>query len=256
MAAFAHRRILITRPAHQAEEMAGRLRALGAEVVHIPVLRILPPRSYEPLDRALRQLGAYRWVVFTSQNGVWAVEARLHHLRIPPEVLRSTRTAAIGPATARLLERLGAPPVLRPAEYRAEALVQAFSAYDLRGARILIPRAEEARDVLPQGLRVQGAEVEVVAAYRTGIAWEQAPRLLEALQGGVDAVTLTSPSAVRALWHFLAGRGLPEGVRVVCIGPVTAEAARRLGVRVDAVAEVYTSEGMVQALEALFEGRR
>ncbi len=255
MAPLARFRILITRPEHQAAELSDRLRALGAEVVHVPVLRILPPRSYEPLDQALRRLDTYDWVVFTSQNGVLAVEGRLRHLAIPLEVLRGVRLAAIGPATARRLAHIGAPPVLTPPEYRAEALVEAFSAYDLRGARVLIPRAEEAREVLPRGLWALGASVEVVAAYRTEVAWDQAERLLAVLREGVDALTLTSSSAARALVRLLGGQ-LPEGVRVVCIGPVTAETARRLGVRVDAVAEVYTSEGMVQALGALFEGRR
>ncbi len=255
MAPLTGRRILITRPEQQAADGLDRLRALGAEVVHVPLLRILPPSSYEPLDQALRRLGTYHWVVFTSQNGILAVEDRLRRLAIPLEVLRGVRLAAIGPATARRLAHIGAPPALTPPEYRAEALVEAFSAYDLRQARVLIPRAEEARDVLPRGLRALGASVEVVAAYRTEVAWDQVDRLVAVLREGVDALTLTSPSAARALVRLLGSR-LPEGVRVVCIGPVTAEAARRLGVRVDAVAEVYTSEGMVQALRALFEGRR
>lgn len=223
--------------------------------MHVPLLRILPPVSYVPLDQALRRLETYAWVVFTSQNGVRAVEGRLRSLGIPVEVLRGVRIAAIGPATARLLEQLGAPPVLQPSEYRAEGLVEAFAAYELRGVRILIPRAEEARDVLPEGLRERGAEVEVVAAYRTEVAWEAAPRLLQVIREGVDVVTLASPSAARALVSLL-GEQLPEGTRVVCIGPVTAQAARELGIQVDGIAEVYTSEGMVQALRSLLEGRR
>lgn len=246
----------MTRPASQGSELGARLRALGLEVVHIPLLRILPPPSWEDLDRALRQLETYQWVVFTSQNGVRAVECRLRHLDISLEVLRGVRIAAIGPATARRLEQLGIPAVFQPSEYRAEGLVKAFAAQELRGVRILIPRAEEARDVLPEGLRARGAEVEVVAAYRTEVAWEEAPRLREAIREGVDVVTLASPSAARALVSLLGGGRLPEGTRLVCIGPVTAEAARELGLRVDGVAEVYTSEGVVQAVRAVLERRR
>lgn len=255
MRARAHPRVLVTRPALQGSELAEHLGRLGVEVVHVPLLRILPPVSYAPLDQALRRLESYAWVVFTSQNGVRAVERRLRDLGIPVEALRGVHTAAIGPATARLLARLGVPPVLQPSEYRAEGLVEAFAAYELRGVRILIPRAEGARDVLPQGLRERGAEVAVVAAYRVETAWEEAPRLRRAIQEGVDAVTLTSPSAARALVSLLEGR-LPEETRVVCIGPVTAQAARELGIRVDGVAEVYTSEGMVQILQSLLEGGR
>jgi len=226
------------------------------EVVHIPLLRILPPPSWEDLDRALCRLETYQWVVFTSQNGVRAVEHRLHHLGIPVEVLRGVHIAAIGPATARMVERLGVPVGLQPSEYRAEGLVEAFGALELRGVRVLIPRAEEARDVLPEGLRARGAEVEVVAAYRTEVAWEEAPRLMEAIREGVDVVTLASPSAARALGSLLGGERLPESTRLVCIGPVTAKAVEELGFRVDGVAEVYTSEGMVQAVRAVLQRRR
>lgn len=244
-------KVIVTRPRDQAEELVRRLQELGAECLLYPTIQIVPPRSYEPLDRALRNLRSYHWVVFTSANGVRAVLERMRALDMNPGDLRELSVAAIGPATKEALEEQGIRVSLCPEEYRAEGLVEAFSTRDLRGKRVLLPRAEEARDVLPRGLRQLGAEVDVVPAYRTVPDLENGQALRKLLsQGKVDAITFTSPSTVR---NFLAmvGEGAIDAlshVVVACIGPVTAETAKSLGIRVDAVAREYTIEGLVQAL--------
>lgn len=249
------RRILITRPSHQADDLVRRLREEGAVVCHVPVIAIRKPPSYDALDARLRDLASYGWVVFTSQNAVWVTCARLRAVGSSVEALRSVPVASIGPATSHLLRTVGVEPRVEPQEARAEGLVDAFRAFDLRGVRVLLPRSQGARDVLPRALRGMGAEVDEVVAYRTEVAYDERGRLEAALREGVDALTLMSPSAARALTELLGGPGLPEGIRVVCIGPVTAGTARALGVRVDAQAEVYTAEGVVRALADLFEGR-
>jgi uroporphyrinogen III methyltransferase/synthase len=249
------RRILITRARHQADDLARRLREEGAIVSHVPVIAIQKPPSYDALDARLRDLASYRWVVFTSQNAVWATCARLEALGSSAAALRSVHVASIGPATSHLLRAVGVEPLVEPQEARAEGLVEAFRAFDLRGVRILLPRSPGARDVLPRELRAMGAEVDEVVAYQTEVAYDQQERLEAILREGIDALTLMSPSAARALVELLGGPHLPEGVRVVCIGPITAEAARALGLRVDARADVYTAEGLVRALVDLFEGR-
>lgn len=244
-------KVIVTRPRDQAEELIRRLQGLGAECLLSPTIRIVPPRSYERLDRALQDLRSYDWVVFTSANGVRAVLERMAALGMEPTDLGRRGVAAIGPATREALEERGIQVTLSPRKYRAEGLVEAFSSLDIRGKRILLPRAEEARDILPKSLRHLGAEVDVVPAYRTVPDTENGQALRELLtQGEVDAITFTSPSTVR---NFLAlvGEGAVDAlsrVVVACIGPVTAEAARDLGIRVDVVAREYTTEGLVNAL--------
>jgi uroporphyrinogen III methyltransferase / synthase len=250
------RRIVVTRPRDD-----GRLRRLleaeGAEVVAFPTIRIAPAADYGPLDAALRRIGAYQWIVFTSRNGVAAVFERLAAMGLAPAALRRARLAVIGPGTAEALRDRGLRAELSPDEFRAEALVEAFR-HDLRGVRVLLPRAAVARDVLPQGLRALGAEVEVVPAYRTEVDDAHAPDVIAAVRAGrVDAVTFTSSSTVR---HFLqlAGpdaRPALEHVLVACIGPVTAETARASGLAVGVVASTYTLAGLVEALRAALSPR-
>lgn len=246
---LAGRRVVVTRPRDD-----GRLRRLleaeGAVVLEFPAIRIVPPSNYGPLDEALRNLPAYDWVVFTSRNGVAATVDRMGALGMAPGALAGARLAVIGPGTAEALREHGLEAALAPEEFRAEALVAAFARRDLHAARVLMPRAAVARDVLPVGLRALGAAVDVVPAYRTEPA-APAPNVLEAVRAGrIDAVTFTSSSTVRYFLQ-LAGpdaRGLLAGVCVACIGPVTAETARADGLRVGAVASTYTLAGLVDAL--------
>jgi uroporphyrinogen-III synthase len=277
--ALAGWRIVVTRPAHQAVELCERLAALGAEPISFPVIAIAPPEPGAALDRAIARLNDYQWVIFTSVNGVacfweryvavasadcdagadetpqvpgtsevpgtWGAIFRTDTpptdaLRLPP----SCRVAAIGPATAAALQQRGVRVDLTPGEYRAEAILDAIG--DVAGQRILLPRADIARPDLALGLAARGAAVDEVVAYRTILAIPS-QAVFESLRAGVDVITFTSSSTVRNFVALTAGMGYGDPL-IACIGPVTAAAARDLGLRVDVTAEEYTIEGLVEAL--------
>ncbi len=153
------RGIVITRPEAQAEELAELLRARGARVIPFPVIRIAPPESWEELDGAIDRLESYRWIIFTSANGVAFFFRRLRERGRDIRDLKGIRIATIGPATASAVEALGIRVDLVPEEFISEGVVKAFAGEDLRGSRVLLPRAEEARDVIPEGLAKMGASV-------------------------------------------------------------------------------------------------
>jgi len=232
------RRIVITRPAEKGRRLAERLRSFGAVPIEFPTVRIAPAES-GPLDDALRALETFDWIVFTSANGVEAAFDRLAAAGRDARDVARRRVAAIGPATARALRERGVEPALVPERYVAEAILEALG--DVRGLSFLLPRADIAREALAVGLRAKGAAVTEVAAYRTVAADGPPPDLSAA-----DAVTFTSSSTVR---NFLASGASVGRAKVVCIGPVTAATARELGLTVDAVAEAYTEDGLIQALE-------
>lgn len=259
-------RVLVTRAVHQAPALSRALAAAGAQPVELPVIRLGPPPEPQRLDAALRALDRFDWVVFTSANTVQAVAARLAALGLPAASLARCRLAAIGPATAAALKEQGLPVAVVPQEYVGEGLLQALARRDRwAGRRVLLPRAAEARSVLPEGLRALGANVEVVAAYTTGPAEPPHARqvLTELTRGRIHAVTFTSPSTVKGfarLWAVHVGNeGAESGEAagsldagtpfvVACIGPVTAAAARESGFPVHVVAAVYTVPGLVEAL--------
>jgi uroporphyrinogen-III synthase len=244
-------RILITRPTHQAGELARRLATVGAEAVTVPAIRVVPPASYAEIDRAVRNLKTYEWVVFTSQNAVDAVFDRLAAVGADGSALSGLKVAAVGAASAAALERGGVTAALMPDDYTARSLLRALSRYQIRGVRVLLPQAAEAGRALVEGLRKGGAVVDVVEAYRTEPAYSEATRLRRALEEGVDAVVFASPSALRATIE-LAGIDALCGVACVCIGPVTARAVRSAGLGVAAVADPHTDEGLMRAVVRLF----
>lgn len=242
------RRVVVTRAREQAPALAEKLRELGAAVVEFPTIEIRPAADYAPLDGAIRNLAAYDWLIFTSANGVRFFLERLDRSSVDLRALRA-RICAIGPATAKAVERLHLKVDLMGREYVAEGLLEAFRPYDLAGARILLPRAAVARDLVPVELRKRGAEVEVVEAYRTGIP-EGAAAAAASIFGPArkpDWITFTSSSTVH---NFVAaaGAGSLAGVKAASIGPVTTATARGLGLDVAAEAEPYTVDGLVEAI--------
>ncbi len=250
------KRVLVTRARAQADEMVRRLRALGAEPLLFPTIEIRPPADgYAALDAALGRLADFDWVVFTSVNGVEHVLRRLEHLGLEPSALNRAQVAAIGPATANALRARGVRVSLLPREYVAEALLEAFPAP--AGRRFLLLRADIARPALREGLRAAGADVEEVAVYRTALARPE-PSALARLDGGVNVLTFTASSAVR---NFVAivgderARRLAAQAVVAVIGPVTAQTARELGLRVDVVAGEHTVPGLIEALCAHLAAR-
>lgn len=241
-------RILITRPREQVGGFVRGVEALGARAVVFPTVEILPLADSAGLDRAIRGLPEQDWLVFTSANGVRHFLARCETLACM-DSLKGLSVAAIGPQTARLLEQRGLAVSLVPEEYRAEGILSALGPERVRGRRFLLARVAGARDVLPETLRRWGAEVEMVEAYRNEPVRTGAERLLELLDQ-VDWVTFTSPSTVNAFMDLLAGANakVPADVRVACIGPITATAARGRGLDVTAVAWEYTIPGLIRTL--------
>ena len=225
-------RIVVTRA--ESSRMNVRLRALGADVVEFPVIEIVPPADPAPLDQAAASLSQYDWLIFTSVNGVNALFDRVHDLR----GLRA-RICTIGPATQAAVERLKLKVDVVPPDYVGEGLVAALPS-DLAGQRILIPRAAVARDIVPDALRQRGAQVEVIAAYRTVV-----PRQTASLPAEYDWVTFTSSSTVK---NFLALAGPPKG-RIASIGPITSATLRQHGLEPNIEAAEYTTDGIVAALE-------
>jgi uroporphyrinogen III methyltransferase/synthase len=252
--------VLVTRPRPQAGSLAARLEAYGAEVVALPTIRIEPPDDWAPIDEAIRTLAGYRWVVFTSVNGVTAFSERLRRAGLDAQSLAGRRVAAIGPETAEALRRAGIEPDRVPAEYRAEGLLLALETEVTRGDAVLLVRAAEAREILPQELEARGVRVTVAPAYRTALVREGADyarALLEARR--IDAVTFTSSSTVRGFAALLGAadaRRLLQGVVVAAIGPVTAETASEHGLHVTVMPHEYTVPALADAIAGHFETAR
>jgi uroporphyrinogen-III synthase len=247
--------ILITRAHHQSSRLAEALEGLGADVLKLPTIEIVPPETYASLDAALRGIANFHWLIVTSVNGVSALSDRMQFLAMAPEQLRHLQIAAIGPATAAALSRLGLSVAAVPEEYVAEAVV-AMLREKVTGRRVLLARAAVARDVIPEELSKCGADVHVVEAYRTVIPQDSVERLREIFGSGnphPDAVTFTSSSTVNNFFALLAAARmeLPRGLRAVSIGPVTSRTLRQHGWEPAIEAEKYDIPGVVGACEAL-----
>ena len=245
------KRILVTRARAQASALTEKLTALGASCVEAPVIRIVPPSdSYAGLDSAIGKLQDYHWVIFTSVNGVEHFFARLHRAEKDTRALGYAKVAAIGSATAKALHSFGIHADIVPKEFRAEALVEELAPILPPRARILLARAQEARDVLPASLRAHGAMVDVVPAYETVPERAGGEELAERLmRGEIDVVTFTSSSTVKNLVQQLGNITPLQQTKIACIGPVTADTARSFAIEPDIVAEQYTIDGLVNAIK-------
>jgi uroporphyrinogen III methyltransferase/synthase len=242
------RRVVVTRAREQASELRVRLEDLGAEVLELPAIAL------DAIDFELPDLSRYTWVVFTSANGVDAFfEGGLAPAGLDARALGRARVAAIGPGTANALARRGIRADLVPERFVAESLLDAFPAPAPPDARVLLARAEVARDILPEGLARAGYAVDVLAVYRTVVAAPDPAVLARVRAGEVDAITFTSSSTVSNFCD-IAPVPHPQPL-VVSIGPVTSDTARAQGLRVDREADPHTLDGLVTALvDALGSG--
>ena len=240
--------VLVTRPRAQAGDLARALERSGAEVIRFATIRIGDPPDPQALRSAAVDLAQFQWVVFTSVNGVDRFWSTLREIGGDARRFAGVGVCAIGPATARAVARRGIHPDVVPAEFVAEAMVDALrNVADLAGARILLPRADIARSALPEGLRALGAVVTEVAAYTTLPDGADAPRIREQVQAGeIDLVTFTASSTVRNFVR-LVGSDL-GGIEVASIGPITSGTARELGLPVHVEAAEYTIPGLVEAI--------
>ncbi|WP_051188060.1 uroporphyrinogen-III synthase [Brevibacillus thermoruber] len=250
-------RVMVTRARSQARELVEKIEALGGEAYVFPLLKMVPPADTGPLDDAIARLDAFDWVMFTSVNGVRFFLDRMRQLGVSPDRM-TARVAAVGPKTAAELDKHGWTADVIPSDYVAEGMLAALRGRLAPGQRVLLPRADIARKTLPDELRRMGLQVTEVDAYETVIDGEGAPEAAERLRRGeIDAIAFTSSSTVQHFMQVMAPYGLDGllvSVRIVCIGPVTAETAKRLGLPVHAVAREYTVDGLLQALTANLGG--
>ncbi len=242
--------VVITRPERQVDDLARLLAAEGANPIAFPTIAIEPPESFRELDAAFENLESFDWLIFTSANGVHFFFERLHQRGGDVRDLKGIKIACIGPATARQIEARGIRVDLVPEQYIAEGVLKSFAELEMTGKKILIPRAQKARDILPDGLRKMGAEVVVACAYRTVNSGKKKEDLLSYVDAGdVDIITFTSSSTVTNFVEMM-GKDyvLPGHVKIACIGPVTAATAKKAGFKIDIAQEEYTMEGLVGAL--------
>ena len=274
-------RLLVGRARHQASALSGELRKLGATVLEIPFIEIRAPRSFKPLDSALRNLERYDWLILTSVNGVEAMWERLDKLRLTKKNLNHLRVAAIGPATKKAIEQRGGKVDVVPKEYVAESVVRSLRR-QVKGKRVLLVRAKVARDVIPRELRRAGTHVDVVEAYETVVPQASRRRLRDVVANPrrrPHVITFTSSSTVRNFVDLLGGsrsavrtqravRGQDcphhtstahpglDGLLLASIGPVTSATLCELGLRADIVAKEFTIPGLVKAIAAALSSAR
>lgn len=248
-------RVLVGRARHQASALSSGLRGLGAEVLEIPFIEIRPPRSYEPLDTALRNIQQYDWLILTSVNGATAVAERMKQLVLPLSSLASLKVAAIGPSTRKEIELLGVHVDVVPERYVAESVVESLRG-KVEGKRVLLARAKVARDVIPSELKKMGAKVDVVEAYETITPESSRKALVTAMSRRntrPNVLTFTSSSTVR---NFVALLGDEfrrvdfGGMQFASIGPITSGTLREVGLPVHIEATEYTIPGLIQAIVA------
>ena len=252
--------IVVTRAHRQADDLCSLLKQFGAEVIEAPVIEIREPDSYDALDTALKGILQYDWLILTSVNGVEALGERIKRLQLRKSHLAHLKIAAIGPATAHAVERLGLKVHVIPKEYVAESVVKSLRDR-VKGKRVLLARAKVARDVIPRELRKLGARVDVVEAYETVIPLSSTRRLLALLRDPKrrpNVITFTSSSTVRNFVALLSAKSrrqerlghaaLLDGIKFASIGPVTSSTLREFGMTPHIEAGKYTIPGLLEAI--------
>jgi uroporphyrinogen III methyltransferase / synthase len=248
-------RIIVTRARHQASELSQAIEALGGEAWEFPTIEIAPPSDKTLLLKAFDELKLFQWLIFTSVNGVESFFGELLEQKRDVRDLVGLELVAIGPATKAALEKRGLRVAYVPEEYRAEKVVEGLSTRVKAGERVLLARAEEARDVLPESLKSMGVEVWDVPVYKTILGSANRAELQRMLQNQeIHTVTFTSSSTVKNFLKLLDGKtDLLKNVSLYSIGPITSATARELGLTIHGEALEYTIGGLV---EALLEGKK
>jgi uroporphyrinogen III methyltransferase/synthase len=248
------KRIIITRAESSGDALTEQIEELGAQVDEFAVIKFVDPPDYTPIDAAISRLDSFDWIIFTSANGVEWFVRRLIETGRDIRAFGNAKLGAIGPKTADALRELRLRVDYVPSKYVAEAVVSEFPE-DVAGKRILIARALEAREELPNGLRGLGAEVTVAAVYRTVTDESSAEALRQRIEDEpVDVITFTSASTVNSFFELIGDEKLPANVIAACIGPITADAAREHGLSNIVSASEYTIEGLVESLKRHFLG--
>jgi uroporphyrinogen III methyltransferase/synthase len=255
------RGVVVTRAREQASDLLRRLEEAGACCYQFPTIAVHPLQDYGEVRASIRDLQSYDWLVFTSVNGVSHFWGQLGELGLDTRALGGLSVAAIGPATAESLRERGVQPDFVPERYVAESVIQGLLERGAKGKRVLIPRAEKAREVLPDELAKAGVEVRVVSAYRTGTAQESGEEILQACrEGRVHYVTFTSSSTVENFFRLVAADELrpfvERGLELACIGPVTGRTLEGYGFRPHIMPGEYTIPALARALVERSPGGR
>lgn len=244
------KRVLVTRAREQASDFVDILEKEGACVIEFPTIKIVPPASWDAVDEAIEMLESYDWAIFTSVNGVKYFIERLKAKGRDVRDFKGIRLCAIGPKTASEIEELGLRIDFVPKEYRAEGIIEGLG--DVKGKRILLPRAEVAREILPEELTRMGATVDVITTYKTVKPEGKTKEMRDMFkEGTVDVVTFTSSSTVTnflGMFEEGEGIGLLKNVKVASIGPITAETAKRHGIETEIMPKDYTVPALAQAI--------
>jgi uroporphyrinogen III methyltransferase/synthase len=256
---LAGKRIVVTRAGAQADSLVEQLQRAGVEVLEFPTIEIQPPESFAGLDEAVQKIERYDWLIFTSVNSVTPFLARLRLAGKSAAAVSSLKVGAIGPETAKRLASAGISASLVPARYQAEGLLDAVKPETMKAKRVLIPRAAEAREILPETLRAWGAWVDVVIAYRTACPDVDVGPLAELLRRRqIDVITFTSSSTVTNFVRLFGNKNLAEiagASAIACIGPITAQTVAQWGGHADIVAGEFTTAGLTRAIVEHFQSK-
>ncbi len=253
------KRIIVTRSRDQASVFAEMMINAGATPVEFPSIDVVPPSSWAELDAAIDALESYQWVIFTSANAVRFFFSRLRELGKDIRSLSANKLCVVGPKTAEALETYSLKADLVPADFKAEGVLEALGGLSVKGLRFLIPRAKQAREIIPEKLRERGALVTVATAYenvRPATDVERVKKLFQ--ERRIASVTFTSSSTVNNFVEMMGKseyKSLMNGVAVACIGPVTAKTAEEYGMKIDVMPKEYTIPALVEALVGYFNNK-
>ncbi|SKC75590.1 uroporphyrinogen-III C-methyltransferase [Maledivibacter halophilus] len=245
------KRVLVTRTRLQVSKLSEKIEALGGEAIEFPTIEITPNDDYTKLDKAIGEIGKYKWIIFTSVNGVKYFLNRMKKLRVDVRTIKGAKICAIGPATAGKLNEMGFLVEYIPEEYKAEGLIEILKDRIEEGDNILLPRADIARKVLEEKLIKLGANVDNVAVYNTIIPRYERGELANILKNKIiDIITFTSSSTARNFFKILGKENLNllDNINIAAIGPITAKTAKELGMNVEIEAKEYTIDGLVEAI--------
>lgn len=249
------KRVLVTRTRSQASKLSKKIESLGGEAVEFPTIEIIPNEDCSEIDKAIGEIEKYKWIIFTSVNGVKSFFDRMRKLRFDIRLLKDAKLCAIGPATSNELREMGLVVECIPDEYRAESIVEALKDKIQAGDNVLLPRADIARKVLEEELVKLGVKVDNIPVYKTIVPQHERGELINILKDRkTDIITFTSSSTVKNFYKILGEENinLIEDVLIASIGPITSQTAYDLGIKVDIDAKEYTIDGLVDAITTYY----
>ncbi len=250
------RKVVITSPEPGASKIASHLEKFAAEAIKLPVIRIAPVKNFLKIDKAIKEINKYYWIIFTSRNGIDLFMKRFFLKRKQLKDLRKIKFAAIGKVTAEKLNKYGIKTSFIPKKFTSEALLSGLKKYSLEGKNILIPRANEASNVLPEGLKKIGAKVDEIILYKIKNEKNKSNKVKSLLKKNVDVIIFTSPSGVKSFFNLFTKKEINyyfNKIRIASIGPVTAKAIEEFGIKADIVPKEYNIKGMVKAIKDYFK---